>query len=238
MSEEKGTWLAARYHMPLTYSIRAPMTSANSAQALPAPSPATVRLALIRSGVELFGLEYVREVVYPSVRAAKVAVSPPEKVAFSIQSFHGYKIADGRDRGAIRESQLYREVAHAEGKMTVYLQVESALVDAYQELLGGIGYWGQTDSFTQFEGCSSEKPPRGEYAVPLMSLNASMCLKDYYREFASEFRDDQVRWEQIIGEGQTTKDVPIRVEVYVWPLLVAKRQSGNTVLVKHSFLER
>jgi hypothetical protein len=34
------------------------MSSVASARALPAPGPATVRLALIRTGIEVFGIKY------------------------------------------------------------------------------------------------------------------------------------------------------------------------------------
>src|SRR5260221_14674265 len=50
-------WLAAAYHFPATYSCRVPMSSMNSALAMPAPGPATVRLPLIRKGVELVGVK-------------------------------------------------------------------------------------------------------------------------------------------------------------------------------------
>jgi hypothetical protein len=46
-------WLAADYHLPATYSCRLPMSSATSAPTSPGPGPATVRLALIRTSIEL-----------------------------------------------------------------------------------------------------------------------------------------------------------------------------------------
>ena len=48
-------WIAADYHFPSTYSCLIPMSSMNSASVMPAPGPATIRLALLRTGIERFG---------------------------------------------------------------------------------------------------------------------------------------------------------------------------------------
>jgi len=63
-------WFAADYHFPATYSCRLPFSSSNSALVSPAPGPATVRLALIRVGLELFGRDVVRDSLFPWIRAA------------------------------------------------------------------------------------------------------------------------------------------------------------------------
>jgi len=52
--QSSRVWIAADYHFPSTYSCRIPMSSANCASVMPAQGPATVRLALIRVGIELF----------------------------------------------------------------------------------------------------------------------------------------------------------------------------------------
>lgn len=65
MSEAFLGWLAADYHLPATYSCRLPLSSANSALISPAPGPATVRLALIRASIELFGRDAVCDSLFP-----------------------------------------------------------------------------------------------------------------------------------------------------------------------------
>jgi len=82
-SEPKGSWawIAADYHFPSTYSCRIPMSSISTALAMPTPGPATVRLALIRTGIKLFGLEMTREELFPVIRDMTVRVRPPERVA-------------------------------------------------------------------------------------------------------------------------------------------------------------
>lgn len=116
-------WLAAEYHLPATYSCRLPLSSPNSALVSPAPGPATVRLALLRVGLELFGSDVVRDSLFPWIRAASVLIRPPERVALSGQVLRAYKVDEDKGHVSINESVIYREVAHAEGTMTVYLEL-------------------------------------------------------------------------------------------------------------------
>src|SRR4051794_3401263 len=101
------------------------LSSMSSATALPAPGPATVRLALIKNAIERFGLEAVRHELFPVIRAATLRIRPPLRVALAIQMQHAYKASTGgRGRVSRLEQSLgYREMAHAQGAMTVYLQV-------------------------------------------------------------------------------------------------------------------
>ncbi len=94
--QSSPVWLAADYHFPSTYSCRIPMSSMSSAPVMPAPGPATVRLALIRTGIECFGLDAVREELFPVLRSAPVRVRPPERVAISQQVLRGYKWSEDK----------------------------------------------------------------------------------------------------------------------------------------------
>jgi hypothetical protein len=67
-------WLAAEYHFPSTYSCRIPMSSMSSASAMPAPGPATVRLALIRTGIEYIGIEAMRDTFFPDLCSVPIRI--------------------------------------------------------------------------------------------------------------------------------------------------------------------
>jgi hypothetical protein len=138
-------WIAADYHFPSTYSCRIPMSSMNSAAVMPAPGPATVRLALLRTGIELFGRDRVRDELFPILRSAVVRIRPPERVAISQQRIRGYKWSEDRQkRETIQESIIVREMAHASGPMTVFVQVPLESEQRMRPLLHSIGYWGQS----------------------------------------------------------------------------------------------
>ena len=94
MDQTRLGWLAAEYNFPATYSCRLPFSSPNSALISPAPGPATVRLALIRVGIEIFGKDVVRGLLFPTIRAASVCIRPPERVAISGQVLKAYKAVE------------------------------------------------------------------------------------------------------------------------------------------------
>jgi hypothetical protein len=115
-------WLAADYHFPSTYSCRVPLSSMSSAKALPAPGPATIRLALLRTGIELFGEHYTRNILFPIVRGSSISIRPPDHVSLSNQVLRAYK-CDPTQR--VEDALVYREVAHASGPVTIYLSLFS-----------------------------------------------------------------------------------------------------------------
>ncbi len=170
----KGTlhWFAAEYHFPSTYSCRLPLSSAASALISPGPGPATVRLALIRVGIELFGHEVVREVLFPWIRSARLRVRPPERLAISEQVVRAYKATEKGKAVSVAESVVYREMAHAEGSLMLYLELPLEERDKWHLLLRSISYWGQASSFTTCLQISEDAPvenrmrpavARGEY---------------------------------------------------------------------------
>jgi len=79
----------------LCYQVdNTPLSSAASALISPGPGPATVRLALIRVGIELFGPEVVQEELFSWIRSARLRVRPPERLAISEQVVRAYKATE------------------------------------------------------------------------------------------------------------------------------------------------
>lgn len=238
MSEAPLGWLAADYHLPATYSCRLPLSSANSALISPAPGPATVRLALIRASLELFGRDVVHDSLFPWIRAARVLIRPPERVAISGQVLRAYKADEDKGRVAIGESVVYREVAHAEGVMTVYLEISLEERNTWETLLRNIGYWGQASSFATCLEVSECAPETNECAQPLLAVGEYVLLQPFFSCILSEFRDSHVAWQEVVPPEETpakTARNPLKLEVYVWPLQVAMRAGGSTLLVRSSF---
>jgi len=172
-------WLAADYHLPATYSCRLPMSSATSAPISPGPGPATVRLALMRTSVELFGIEETRRLLFPSVCSMLVRVRPPAHVAISPHLLRAYKMVREAWGTRITESPILRET-QADGPLTVYLHVPEAEADVWQHLLKAIGYWGQTDSLAWCIQVEEQAPSAQECSVPLRQWMNSSALHPFY----------------------------------------------------------
>lgn len=194
-------WLAARYHIPMTYSCQTPMSSASSVLAMPAPGPATVRLAMVRNGIELFGEDYVRDDLFLVIRSAEIYIEPPVKVAISTQFLKAFKASPG-PQGApdvVTESLVYREVCHAEGEVTIYLKVPISHEAVCREVLAAIGYWGQAHSLAWCTEITGNIPRLEECGQPLRNCPASSPIQGLFSCLVSEFRGGDVDWDEIIA---------------------------------------
>src|SRR5437879_10628455 len=84
---------------------------------------------------------------FPVLRAAPVRVRPPERVAISQQVLHGYKWSEDKAKQrTVQESIIVREMAHANGPLTVFLQIPQDVEQRLRVVLRSIGYWGQSSS--------------------------------------------------------------------------------------------
>lgn len=223
-------WLAAYYHFPGIYSIRVPMTSPYSALAMPAPGPGTVRLALVRAGIELFGLNFVREKIYPIIRSMLIHVRPPHTVAISTQRIRMIKAKTEKNHTALSNSIGYREYCHAQGDLTVYLRVPELQLEIFEELLRAIGYWGQASSLAWCRGIEKIVPNPADCAHPWEALTFDQQVERYFCCLASEFRDDQVVWSEIMPQIQEKQSDALRLGVYVWPMVIREQRSNHKLL--------
>ncbi len=231
-------WMAADYHFPSTYSCRIPMSSANCASVMPAPGPATVRLALIRVGIELFGFESVRKELFPVLRAATVRIRPPERVAISQQQVRGYKWSEARHkREPIQESIIVREMAHAAGSMTVFLQIPQDAEHRMHCLLQAVPYWGQSSSLTSCLGVRSAAPLLAECALPLDLLDDTAPVRPYFTCPVTEFRSNRLSWEDIVPGGKMPTSSALRCDIYVWPMVTEYRHGTQKLLVHAPLLQ-
>ncbi len=223
-------WLTAYYHFPSVFSCRVPMSSISSAKTLPSPGPATIRLALIRTGIELFGLDHIRDELFPIIRSMNVKIIPPEQVAISTQTLKHYKgSADER----VVDSIGYREFAHARGNLQVCLQISTAYVDVFKEILRGIGYWGQTSSLTCCVRVEHKEPDKSLCAVPLWKISPDVRTQSYFVEVATEFKRQDLTWEEIAGNTENMLSF-LDVEIFLWPLYICERDGKGTLLVRRS----
>lgn len=231
-------WIAADYHFPSTYSCRIPMSSISTALAMPTPGPATIRLALIRTGIEFFGLEKTREELFPVVRDMMVRVRPPERIAISQQTQRAYKWSGSGHNQTLQESITKREMAQAHGLMTVYLQVPAVVEQTMRSLLQVVGYWGQTNSLTFCLSITQTPPTPGECATPLVSLNPSLPLQPFFSCLATEFSSRHLLWYDIVPEGGRRKTKALRLAIYVWPLITDYRHGTDKLLVRIPLREK
>lgn len=214
-------WISAHYHMPILYSYRSPVSSPMASLALPTPGPATVQLAMIRTGIELFGVDYVRTRLFEHILDCRPMIRPPDKIAFSA---HVLKLVKGNEYGI-----GYRQMTHATGNMVVSVKVDADAAEDVVTLLRGIGYWGQTNSFAYCMGVSHEPPEACACMRPLKDGESSASHARYFTGFVTELARTSLNWEDIVGESEHSR-ATIRQRLYIWPLVACEHQSSAQVL--------
>ncbi len=237
-------WLAADYHFPLTYSCRVPMTNMSIATASPAPGPATIRLALVRTAIEIFPMAYVRDTLFPVIRSASIRVRPPERVALSSHVLHARKESLPKPVAATTSGSAYiigtpicREFAHANSPMTIYIDVPNAYCEAVSRTLAVIGYWGRTDSFAQCLSVGNHEPIIEECGIPLAAVDNTYPVRGFLTSLVTEFHDTQVRWEDIMPVLSQQRDA-IRIDIYIWPMQLVGRYGDSRMFARRSFMPR
>ena len=239
MSTGTLRWFAAEYHFPSTYSCRLPLSSPASALISPAPGPATVRLALLRVGIELFGHEVSRQTLFPWLRAARLFIRPPKQVAFSEQVLRAYKATEKGGSVFLGESVIYREMAHAQDSMMLYMELPLEEWEMWHLLFKGIGYWGQASSFATCLTISADAPVENECVLPLQDLSSSASLQPFFSCILSEFRNPHLSWQDVVpqehDDPSETASNALKWDIYVWPLQVVRQSSRSTLLVRSPF---
>lgn len=228
MAKSKTIWLAAQYHCPTTYACRVPLSSAYSTQAMPAPGPATVRLAMVRVGIEIFGKPYVRDKLYPSIRAAEVQIRPPDSLAMSTQFQRAHKT--GGNKNKLVESVAMREMCHAEGVITIYITTPPECEQDFRAILDSIGYWGQSSSLVQCVAIECKEPTAGTTIRPLQSFSSAMPVEAFFTCVVSEFRDKEVPWKDIMPTREKGQKNPLQLQLYIWPLQLIEQHSTHRLL--------
>lgn len=236
---QKHTWLAAEYQFPTLYSCRMPFSSDFNALSLPAPGPATVRLALIRTGVELFGVEIVREKLFPVIRSMSIVIRPPDQVAFTGQKIRGYKsIVSGKgNKVRVNESITCREYCHAEGALMIYIGIPRTEEARFRKILAAVGYWGKSDSLTSCKTIANREPQMGEGAVSLASIpayNLNQTGDQYFTTVLTEFQTSNVVWADVIPLLWKNQPDFLKTEIYVWPLVLIKRSYSQKIMNYYS----
>ncbi|HEX6481605.1 MAG TPA: hypothetical protein VF043_22415 [Ktedonobacteraceae bacterium] len=140
-----------------------------------------------------------REALFPLLCSAIIHIRPPERVAISQQTILGYKWSEAKRRQGVipQQSLLVREMAHAAGPMTIFLQIPQEAEPQMRLRLRAVGYWGQSSSLTSCLGVVNTPPVLEECALPLDRLAGTVPVRPYFSCPVTEFRSHQLTWEEV-----------------------------------------
>jgi hypothetical protein len=222
-------WVSADYYFPSTYSIRVPGSSMANTKAMPAPGPATVRLAMIRTGIELFGFKKTKDELFPHICSAEIRVCPPEMVSISPQLVRVYKAArEINGKTWYQEGIAIREHAHAKGKMTVFVKTSITYLELLKTILANIGYWGQGDSMTYCLHTGNQEPVIQSCGLPVEQ--AENTSRNSFSCFVSEFANKSPKWQDVTHISDRERTRLLRFFLYLWPLEICEQHNGHILL--------
>jgi hypothetical protein len=233
-NDQGDIWLTAEYTFTSLFSYRIPMSSSVATQVLPTPGPATVRLALVRTGFEFFGEDITRDNIFTTIRAMAVRIQPPERIALTRQALRGYKATKKQAEVILNEALIHREMAHTAGGVRIALTVPPAQERTFRELLAGIGYWGQASGLAWCTRITNEAPDAALCIRPIQLMNGTQQVETLFSRLATEFRSSTVAWEEVMPELSEQQSRAIKPEVYVWPLRVCEQHSTGLILERCS----
>jgi len=71
--------------------------------------------------------------------------------------------------------------------------------------------------------------------MPLVSLDPSLPLHPFFSCLATEFSSRRLLWYDIVTEQGKRRVKPLRVDIYVWPMVIDYRHGTEKRLVRVPF---
>ncbi len=128
-------------------------------------------------------------------------------------------------------------MAHAQGPISIYINVPLHMQETFRHLLRMIGYWGQASSLAWCTEIERDAPSLQECVLPLHLFSSQIPLGSFFSSILSEFRNGSVTWKEVMPVLGERSANPLRMDVHVWPLLLTEQHRGGKLFVHTPFLE-
>ena len=183
-----------------------------------------MRLTLIRTGIEVFGLDYVRDELFPHIRAMEIRIRPPERVALSAQVLHAFKVDERAGGTQYSTAPISREVPSQDTGL-------------WTELLKAIGYWGQSSSLAYCTRVYRGSPDQKECVTILRNWKSHGLLEPFFSSIMSEFRAGTLSWDKVMPVVGAQKVETLKLDIYVWPMVITEQHGRGKLLLHRAFAE-
>jgi hypothetical protein len=99
-----------------------------------------------------------------------------------------------------------------------------------------IGYWGQASSLVYCTRVYESVPDLKECVTPLRNWKRYGPLELFYSCILAEFREGTLSWDEVLPEVGTKKEEALKLDVYVWPMVMAERHGRGKLLLRRAFV--
>ncbi len=117
----------------------------------------------------------------------------------------------------------------------MYGEVPARDTDLWTEVLQAIGYWGQASSLVYCTRVYEGAPDPKECVTPLRNWKRYGPLEPFYSCILSEFREGTLLWDEVMPVVGTKKEEALKLDVYVWPMVMAERHGRGKLLLRKAF---
>jgi CRISPR-associated Cas5-like protein len=232
-------WVCTKYIFGSTFSYRIPYFSSSYALSAPAPSPSTVKQALIASAINRSGNVEKGKELFEKIKSSSIVFGLPEKIivfkAFmkrlkqkrkgqetKIKTPFGDLIERFEHTFGIREYVIYG------GPLTIYMDVPEDSVEETLRTAKGVQYFGTSDSLCtcvesyvskpNFKGCAKQI----EHCKELLSEKGFVFL---LLDFTKKTTFDSIN----PFSGKKLKKSELVLKSYLFPMEIVKRDKNCTI---------
>jgi len=230
-------WVSARYLFASAFSYRIPYFSSSYALSAPAPSPSTIKLAIIATAINRTGNVEKGNLLFEQLKVANTATELPEKIAlfkaFMKRLKQKRKGKEGKITtpwGTLTESFEstfgIREYILYNGPITIYIETPEENAEEVRMTLKNIQYFGTSDSLCT---CLESK-----FAEPNM-LNCAKPVKEQAKPttgtvfLLSDFTEKTTFNSVNPFSEQKLKKGEIALKPYIFPIQVEKKDKNCTI---------
>lgn len=230
-------WLGAKYLFASAFSYRIPYFSSSYALCAPAPSPSTIKLAIVATAINRTGNIEKGKKLFEQLKSANITTELPEKIVFFKAFMKRLKQKrKGKERkiqtpwGTLTESfELtfgIREYIIYNSPITIYIETPRETAEEVIGILKNIQYFGTSDSICT---CLESK-----FSEP----NTLSCIKPLREQkeptngivyLLSDFTEKTTFSSVNPFSGQKLKKDEIILKPYIFPIEVEKKDKNCTV---------
>ncbi len=74
-----------------------------------------------------------------------------------------------------------------------------------------------------------------ECVVPLRFFQNDIQVRLFYSSILSEFKNPDLSWDDVMPDARGQSRSPLRLDVYVWPLVEQVQHGSGKLLVRQAF---
>jgi CRISPR-associated Cas5-like protein len=219
-------WVCGTYTFASTFSYRIPYFSSSYALSAPAPSPSTIKLAIVASAINRTGNVNAGKTLFKKICTSEVLMELPERI--SVFKVFLKRLKKKRQEQAFEITFGIREYIIYNGPLKIYLNVPEDSLKATIEALRNIQFLGTSDSICTCTNTTKVTRPPTKCAKPHFiteqeKMNGVIFL---LTDFTNKATFDAVN---PYTKKKLRKDEDIISKPYIFPIKVIKKDKNCTV---------